>query len=81
MAISNFKTCSEKSYLDKNEGIWLLNYDTTNNGTYPFHLENGGISSLSPTFKYLIYPTLYLKSDVIYKGGNGTLDNPYLLNY
>ena len=81
VSISNFKTCSEKSYLDKNEGIWLLNYDTTNNGTYPFHLENGSISSLSPTFKYLIYPTLYLKSDVMYKGGNGTLDNPYLLNY
>ena len=78
MSVSDYKFCEEKSYLD-NDNIWFLNYYSENNNTYPFHLENSNISSLSPTFKYSIYPTIYLNQKVLYNGGNGSSKTPYLL--
>ncbi len=27
-----------------------------------------------------IYPTFYLKSNIMYAGGNGTIDNPYTIS-
>ena len=39
----------------------------------------GFVSCFSPSNAYAVFPTIYLKSNILIEGGKGTSDNPYIL--
>lgn len=85
-------SCMNFNWLKNEETEWLLTPLSITQNSYGDGLiiENGGITD---TFtdgefgfgpvrlfdSYFVRPTLYLKSDVIITGGDGSKDNPYTL--
>ena len=42
-------------------------------------LYNGSFGDTSTRFNFSVYPSIYLKNNVIIESGTGTSDNPYIL--
>ena len=42
-------------------------------------LYNGSFDDRSTRFNFSVYPSIYLKNNVIIESGTGTSDNPYIL--
>ena len=76
-------------YTDCREADWLLNTSTTQwtitaNGGSSFVLRVGtagqvGSDATNATERYGVRPVVYLKSNVLISGGNGSVSNPYTL--
>ncbi len=75
------KECSKKGWLIGNGSNWVISPANSNAITAYAILTTGGIGSsdyYNTTFK--VFPTFYLKSDVMINGGIGSVDNPYVLS-
>ena len=73
-------SCSNYNYLNHYQySWWLLTADKDN--TYRvFKVDmNGMISSNKANSSGYIRPVIYLAKDVLYAGGNGTVENPYTI--
>lgn len=61
----------------ENESVWLANMFNEN---LAWHTNNGKLS-YSPLMDFNeVKPVVTLNSSVIYEGGNGSIDNPYLVS-
>ena len=77
---NEYSECITNNYLyHSNSDSWLLmpNSDIFNAN---FLLYSGFISDTGVMMPYDIYPTLYLKSNISFKFGDGTMNNPYQLS-
>ncbi len=61
--------------------FWLINpVSSLQSKAYALtYQENVGLKATFVSNKYAIYPAIYLKKDVKIIGGEGTVDNPYLI--
>lgn len=72
--ISNNNPCKQNNWLYSGKEYWLLtNYDNK-----PIYISsNGSISYISPTTIKQVRPVLYLNSNVVIVGGDGSKENSY----
>ena len=68
---------SNNSYLNINKYWWTLNTSKDNKVWYIF--DEGGINDDSLTNSYGIRPSIILNSNVEYVSGDGTIENPYII--
>ena len=81
---SNDYICQNNNWINSDTNIWTLSprdYSGPGGATYVRSIGgNGYIASFSSAAElYDIYPSIYLKSNVLIESGNGTSDNPYIL--
>ncbi|MCM1444750.1 MAG: DUF5011 domain-containing protein, partial [Candidatus Amulumruptor caecigallinarius] len=76
-------TGSNSTFNSQTLGYWTLNYANNGNSTYPIYTGKWGAIENYPdrTYKMSIRPAIYIDSSVSIESGNGTVDNPYILNY
>lgn len=69
-------------YLNNGEYFWLSNSSLENNAYYVF--SDGGINNLVSSnemyYSYGVRPVITLNDTFDYYGGDGTKDNPYIIN-
>lgn len=69
------------SYLNNNSYFWTLNVSDDKKAYY-IHNEGGlnnEVSSGTTYYSYGVRPIIYLNSNMPYLGGEGTSDNPYII--
>ena len=80
---SNDYICQNNNWMNSDTNIWMLsprNYYGPGGATYVSNIGgNGYIDKASAAELYDIFPTIYLKSNVLIESGNGTSDSPYIL--
>ena len=73
------KAGGANSYLNNKTYFWTIN-TSEDNKAYYVHTEGGinnDVGANNALYSYGIRPVIYLNKDVIYVGGNGTIENPY----
>ena len=79
----NLENCADNkanNWLFNNNSDWTLT-SLSNNSYYTFYINtDGGLTSYFSGLSYAVRPVLFLKSDVTISSGNGTIDNPYVIN-
>lgn len=70
---------SKGNYLNDGSDYWLLNYDSKNINSAYFINVSGDLVMDSTINSHNIRPVVYLKSTVTVVKGDGTLENPYIL--
>lgn len=65
----------EKSYLNKDEIVWLSN----SNDDSVWLLNNGSLSMGKPNDLYLVKPVIAFDNLSVYVSGDGSKDNPYVI--
>ena len=81
---SNDYICQNNNWINSDTNIWTLSprdYSGPGGATYVRSIGgNGYIASFSSAAElYDIYPTIYLKSNILIESGNGTSSDPYVL--
>lgn len=67
------------NWLNNGTDYWLLNNNSSDiNNSYFVNIDGEVQESLS-TETHSIRPVVYLKSTVVFSGGNGSIDSPYIL--
>lgn len=77
----NTLACNSNNWLYKGNGeYWLLNHDNSYLD-YAWTISERGLIyyDADVTGRNVVYPTLYLKADEIFEGGDGSENNPYKL--
>lgn len=85
-SIAGYSDCKNNNWLfDNNNYQWTLT-SVSSNDTYVFFVSNNGNvgyiyapSAIGAKYSFNIHPSIYLKSDIVITGGNGTISNPYTL--
>ena len=81
-ANSGYEDCKNNNYLYNSEEIkWTMTADANSNN-HLINIYNGGNVNRYDSLAYWypsIYPTLYLKSNILIIGGDGSLNTPYQL--
>ena len=73
------KTCKNYNYLSKITNWWLVTGDKDDSSQVYVVNQTGKVAvSLGSNF-YGVRPVVYLNSKALYRGGNGTLEKPYLV--
>ena len=65
-----------------NDGMWVLSPSDSDDGTRMWRVRGDGCSTGSDGYAInalSVFPTIYLKSNVLIESGNGTSSNPYIL--
>ena len=80
---SNDYICQNNNWMNSDTNIWMLSprdYSGPGGATYVSNIGgNGYIDKASAAELYAVFPTIYLKSNVLIESGNGTSDSPYIL--
>ncbi len=73
-------SCSNYNYLNYYDYTWWTSTADSTNTYRVFRVSSDGSveSSRAATNSY-IRPVVYLASDILYRGGNGTEENPYII--
>lgn len=72
------KALGKNSYLNNNKYSFILGYDEKGNPL--IKNDDGGVIGVNSTEGYGVRVVMTLKKNVRLAGGNGTKDNPYILN-
>lgn len=69
---------SNNSWMTKysSSNYWTINHDNSNNSVYSI---SNSINENSSSNSFDVYPVLYLKYNTVITGGNGSLNNPYIV--
>ncbi len=84
---SNVYICKNNNWMQKDYTIWYLSpyinaYDGTGGLAFQIFVlynDNLLVSSAGAGASLSVFPTIYLKSNVLIESGNGTSSNPYIL--
>ena len=76
------KSGGVNSYLNIKSYFWTLNTSPDKKAYYVHN--NGGLNNdtghNNTLYSYGVRPVIYLNKDIVYNSGDGTLDNPYIIN-
>ena len=74
--------CMKNNWMYKNTRYWTLSPRVYSaNSRSVWHVVNdGGVNVNNAADGVAVFPTLYLKTDILIKSGNGTSSDPYILN-
>ena len=76
--VSGVYVCEKNNWMQKNTYIWCLSPRAATSSADGVWLIGGnGIGSA--TVVYTVFPSIYLKTNVIIESGNGSSSNPYIL--
>ena len=76
---NNVYNCKNENWLFNGAYQWILS-PTSGLAYYVFYVYSGGrVSSNGAHNTYGVRPVLFLKSDVVVSGGEGTESNPFIL--
>lgn len=67
----------KQSFLNNGKTYWLSNSD--NNGNMWYVNNDGGVSNINSDGNYGIRTTILLKEGIVNISGDGTIDNPYII--
>ncbi len=79
--ILNFNECDSNSYININNGMWLMNVSSLDNTTVYRVLESKAINPVYPTIEYEVIPVLYIDGNLKIVSGDGSETNPYMIAY
>ncbi len=68
------------SWMYKNINMWTMNTYTTSNQPVYYVTSSYGLSLAGTPSRYETLPVAYLNSDIIHSDGDGTQENPYVIN-
>lgn len=68
------------SWMYKNIDMWTMNTYTTSNQPVYYVTSSYGLSLAGTPSSYETLPVAYLNSDIIHSDGDGTQENPYVIN-
>ena len=72
--------CINTNWMATEEEFWTLT-PHQNNHHYMLYIDGDGVlKDSNAVSRRNIYPTLFLRSDVKFSGGSGTIDDPYILS-
>lgn len=72
-------TCQNYNYLITDNSWWLATAVSSTSSDSYMVAANSGIEAKKSMMYARIRPVVYLNSDVMYKGGSGTAEDPYLV--
>ncbi|MDD6879383.1 MAG: hypothetical protein PUD59_04035 [bacterium] len=61
---------------DNTSKVWTINYDKTQ---IPSYANSTTLSVDEITYNYIASPTMYLKNNIKFDNGSGTIDNPFTI--
>lgn len=70
-------SCKNNDWL-RTSGWSIMAAGNTSNADYVYYIS-GGMSGTDAYNQYNVYPSVYLKSDLLYKSGTGTSTDPFIL--
>lgn len=76
---SSDRVCQNYNYLLEDGRHWFSITPYSKDSYSVFRIAGGGTNITRASNESLIRPTLYLTSNVIYKSGTGTFDDPYII--
>ena len=78
---SNNYICKNNNWMQRSTWTWYLTPSIGSGGADRAWdiLYNGSFDDRSTRFNFSVYPSIYLKNNVIIESGTGTSDNPYML--
>ena len=78
---SNNYICKNNNWMQRSTWTWYLTPSIGSVGADRAWdiLYNGSFGDTSTRFNFSVYPSIYLKNNVIIESGTGTSDNPYIL--
>ena len=78
---SNNFICTNNNWMHKNKSYWTLSpYASTSFASLVWRVRSDGIvSSGSAASGGAVFPTIYLKSNILIESGKGTSSDPYIL--
>ena len=78
---SNNYICKNNNWMQRSTWTWYLTPSIGSVGADRARdiLYNGSFGDTSTRFNFSVYPSIYLKNNVIIESGTGTSDNPYML--
>ncbi len=79
--ILNFNECDSNSYININNGMWLMNVSSLDNTTVYRVLKSKSINPVYPTIEYEVVPVLYIDGNLKIVSGDGSETNPYMIAY
>lgn len=79
--ILNFNECDSNSYININNGMWLMNVSSLDNTTVYRVLKSKAINPVYPTIEYEVVPVLYIDGNLKIVSGDGSETNPYMIAY
>lgn len=71
------KSCANFNYLADQEEWWLMTANKSNTSEAYYVEVRGEIAKENASYYAKIRPVIYLKSNVFYKSGNGSINKPY----
>ena len=75
----SFSDCKNNDWIFNNDYQWTLT-PSSSASIYVFSVTNAGlVYDDGPSFSYGVRPSVYLTSNVGISGGDGTMNNPYIL--
>lgn len=72
-------TCQNYNYLVTSNNWWLATPSSTNSYTVYWVGQNAGIEAKNANLYARLRPVIYLNSEVGYKSGSGTKEDPYIV--
>lgn len=79
--LSNFSCSSHNNWLNTNNDFWLLT-DSASKTTEVYYINESGVLSISnKNNSKKVYPVVFFKNNVVISEGNGTIDEPYIIEF
>lgn len=75
----NSPECGNYNYLMNISSNMDTQIACTENSYQFYSIDSGTLYAKNASSRVIVYPVIYLSNDVLYKSGNGTQNNPYVL--
>ena len=73
------KSCQNYNYLNGGVDVWLVTADKDSSYKAYCVLADGTVTLKNTNEMAFVRPVIYLNNKVLYKSGNGTIENPYTI--
>lgn len=78
LMLRNYTDANKKNWLYNEEDEWVISSAIVDSLSV-FFISSSGINTNFSTTRHAIRPTFYLNTNIIYKSGTGTENDPYII--
>ena len=75
----DYRTCRENNWLYKNSNYWTMSPYSGNSVLVVDVRSTGHAANITANSVLLVWPAIYLKSNILIESGDGSSSNPYIL--